>query len=222
MKLPSLLLAALTLVIVVILRAEETTHETECFKNAAFFAPPDSPEYRKYAPDRTIAVVNLAIDVTPDFTNRTIAAKTTITFKPIAQPLPELALDAVDLRVDSVKSSEAILDYQVANDKIIVTFAEPISVNKEAWVVIEYRAEPANGLYFRTPEMGYKPGDRHLFTQGEQIEARHWYPCPDAPNRKFTSQITCRVPDGMTVISNGRKISETKDAATGLVAVEWR
>ena len=223
MKLSSLLLAALTLGgVAVALRAEETEREAECFKTSAFFAPPDSPEYRKYAPDRAIAVVNLAIDVTPDFTNRTIASKTTITFKPIAQPLPELALDAVDLRVDSVKSSEAILDYQVANDKIIVTFAEPIPADKEAWVAIAYRAEPINGIYFRTPEMGYKPGDTHLFTQGEQIEARHWYPCPDAPNQKFTSQITCRVPAGMTVISNGRKVSETKDAATGLVAVEWR
>jgi len=223
MRIPCLLLAALTLGgAAFTLRAEETAHETECFKTAAFFAPPDSPEYRKYSPDRAIAVANLAIDVTPDFTNRTIAAKTTITFKPIAQALPELALDAVDLRVSSVKSSETILDYQVADDKITVTFAEPIPADKEAWVTIEYRAEPINGLYFRTPEMGYKPGDTHLFTQGEQTEARHWYPCPDAPNQKFTSQITCRVPEGMTAISNGRKVSETNDAATGLVAVTWR
>src|SRR6266576_3372985 len=122
MKPFSLLLAALTLGgVAVALHAEETAREAECLKTSAFFAPPDSPEYRKYAPDRAIAVVNLAIEVMPDFTSRTIAAKTTITFKPIAQALPELALDAVDLAVGSVKSSEAILDYQVANDKIIVT-----------------------------------------------------------------------------------------------------
>src|SRR6266576_6803285 len=124
MRIPCFLLVALTLGgVAVALRAEVTAREAECFKTSAFFAPPDSPEYRTYAPDRAIAVVNLAIEVTTDFTNRTIAAKTTITSKPIAQPLPELALDAVDLRVDSVKSSEAILDYQVGNDKIIVTFA---------------------------------------------------------------------------------------------------
>jgi aminopeptidase N len=223
MKIPCLRLAVLILgFVAAALRAEETAGKAECLKMSAFFAPPDSPEYRKYAPDRAIAVANLAIDVTPDFTNRTIAAKTTVTFKPIAQPLPELALDAVDLRVDSVKSSEAILDYQVANDQIKLTFAQAIPAGKEAWVAVEYRAEPINGIYFRTPEMGYKPGDTHLFSQGEQTEARHWYPCPDAPNQKFTSQITCRVPEGMIVISNGRKVSETKDATTGLVAVEWR
>jgi aminopeptidase N len=70
--------------------------------------------------------------------------------------------------------------------------------------------------------MGYKEGDTHLFTQGEAIEARHWYPCFDAPNEKFTSEITCRVPEGMTVLSNGKLVSEEKEAATGLVAVHWK
>jgi len=205
-----------------ILRAEETTHQTECLKSAAFFAPPDSPNYRQYAPDRLINVVNLAIDVTPDFSNRSVSVKTTIRFKPITSPLPELSLNAVRLRVTSVTSSEAILDHQATDENVLVTFAEPIPADKEAWVTIEHTAEPSQGLYFRTPEMGYKPGDTHLFTQGESIEARHWYPCPDAPNQKFTSEITCRVPEGMTVISNGRKVSENKDASTGLVAVTWR
>lgn len=223
MKLPHVLVITLVLSLAAgILRAEESTHQAECLKTSAFFAPPDSPDYRKYSPDRLINVVNLAIDVTPDFTNRTVAAKTTIKFKPIATPLAELSLDAVKLRVTSVTSSETMLDYQNTDEKIIVTFAEPVPADKEAWVTVEYSAEPSQGLYFRTPEMGYKSGDTHLFTQGESIEARHWYPCPDAPNQKFTSEITCRVPEDMTVISNGRKLSETKDAATGLVAVTWR
>jgi len=204
------------------LRAEEAVTEAECLKTSAFFAPPDSPEYRKYVPDRAINVLNLAIDVTPDFTNRSVAGKTTINFEPIAKPLPELWLDAVNLRVSSLKSSEKVLDYQVTDEKIIVTFAEAIPAGKSAWVEVVYQAEPARGIYFRTPEMGYKPGDTHLFSQGEEIEARHWYPCPDAPNQKFTSEVTCRVPEGMTVISNGRKVSETKDPATGLVAVAWK
>jgi len=218
-----LLLAALVIgSLARILHAEESITEAECLKTSAFFAPPDSPEYRKYVADRAINVLNLAIDVTPDFTNRTIAGKTKITFEPIAKPLAELSLDAVDLRVSSLKSSEKLLEYQVTDEKIIVTFAEPIPPNKQVWVEVEHSAEPTEGIYFRTPEMGYKPGDTHLFSQGEEIEARHWFPCPDAPNQKFTSEVTCRVPDGMTVISNGRKISETKDPATGLVAVAWK
>lgn len=216
------LLGSLTVSFAPILDAEEFEQVSERYKTAAFFAAPDSPEYRKYAPDRSFSVVNLAIDVTPDFTNRIISATTTIKFRPIVTPLAELALDAVDLRVSAVKSSEEILAYQVTDERIIVTFDKPVPANKEAWVQITYTAEPTKGIYFRTPEMGYKPGDTHLFSQGEAIEARHWYPSPDAPNHKFTSEITCHVPEGMTVISNGRQISETKDANTGLVAVTWK
>ena len=191
-----------------------------CHGFQSAFAPVDSADHRKYAPDREIDILHLALDVTPDFRRRTVAAAATLRFKPIAKPLTELKLDAVDLSVESVVATEKILGYQVANKSIIVTFADPIPPEKEASVTIAYHAEPDRGLYFRTPEMGYKEGDTHLFTQGEAIEARHWYPCFDSPNEKFTSEITCRVPEGMTVLSNGRLLSEEKDAH-GLIAARW-
>jgi aminopeptidase N len=103
---------------------------------------------------------------------------------------------------------------------VIVTFAEPIPADKEASVTITYSATPQKGLYFRTPEMGYPAGDSHLWTQGEPLEARHWFPSFDAPNEKFTSEMICHVPEGMTVLSNGKRMSEEKDA-TGLTTVRW-
>ena len=119
MKLRCLLVATLVIGgVATVLHAEESNIEVECLKTSAFFAPPDSPEYRKYVRDRTINVLNLAIDVTPDFTNRTIAGKTRIAFEPIAKPLTELSLDAVDLRVSSLKSSEKVLDYQVTQGEL--------------------------------------------------------------------------------------------------------
>lgn len=195
--------------------------EIECLKSSAFFAGPDSPDHFKYAPERDADILHLALDVTPDFTNRTIGGTTRITFKPLVKPLEELKLDAVDLTVSRVESSEPITAYQVTGEKLVVTFAKPIPPDREAWVEVTHSAEPAEGIYFRTPEMGYLDGDTHLFSQGEETEARHWFPCFDAPNDKFTSEVTCHVPTGMTVISNGRLVSETEDPATGLKAVHW-
>src|SRR5262249_25119594 len=103
----------------------------------------------------------------------------------------------------------------------IITFDQPIAPDKEASVTISYSATPKRGLYFRTPEMGYKTEDMQLWTQGEAIEARHWFPCYDAPNEKFTSEVTCRVPEGMVVLSNGKLVSEEKDTGSGLLAVRW-
>jgi aminopeptidase N len=193
----------------------------ECDKSALLLASTDSSGHRKYAADRDVQVLHLAIDVTPNFQDRTIAASTVIRFKPLALPAREIKLDAVDFTVQSVTSSEKIQAYQVTSSNIIVTFSEPIPADKEASVTVAYTAAPAQGLYFRTPEMGYKPGDTHLFSQGESIEARHWYPCLDAPDQKFTSEITCRLPQGMVSISNGRLVSEEKDAASGLMVSHW-
>lgn len=205
-------------------RAEEL-HELYCARcqalSAGSMAPMDSPFHRKYAPHREVDVLHLAIDVTPDFTNRTVTGTSTLRFKPIAKPLRELKLDGVDLTVSSVTSSARVEAYQVTKEQVIITFAEPLPVDKEANVTVAYYAEPIDGLYFRTPEMGYKPGEGHIFTQGEPMSARHWYPCYDFPNEKFTSEVTCRVPSGMVVLSNGRKTAEKVDASAGMTAVTW-
>ena len=202
-------------------RAEELAGAI-CQKSQAFLAPIDSSDHRKYAPDREMDLLNLALDVTPNFQQRTIAGQATLRFKPIAKPLTELRLDAVDLRIESVTSADRIQAYESTDTKLVITFAQPIKPDQEVSVTVAYSAEPERGLYFRTPEMGYKPGDTHLFTQGEAIEARHWYPCFDAPNEKFTSEITCTVPEDMVVLSNGRLVSQEKDAAKGLMAVHWK
>ncbi len=192
-----------------------------CARGHAMLAPADSSAYRKYAPDREFDLLHLALDVTPDFKARSVAGQATIRFKPIARRLEQLKLDAVELAVETVTSSEKIAAYQATEKQIIVTFEAPIPVDKEATVTVKYSATPRKGLYFRTPEMGYKATDMHIWTQGEPIEARHWYPCFDSPNEKFTSEVTCRVPSDMVVLSNGKRISEEKQAGSDLVAVRW-
>jgi aminopeptidase N len=200
--------------------ADTGSEQVGCAKSAAFLAPLDSADHLKYAPDREVQVVHLALEAKPDFKQKTVQGKAVWTFKPLAKPVQELKLDEVDLDVHSVSSSEKLEGYHVGKDQLVITFAAPIAVGKEASVTIEYAAEPQQGLYFRTPEMGYKEGDTHLFSQGEEIEARHWYPCFDSPNEKFTSEITCSVPEGMTVISNGRLVSEDPDGQ-GFRVFHW-
>jgi aminopeptidase N len=176
---------------------------------------------RQYAPDRQADILHIIIDVTPDFKTRTIAGNTTIKFAPISRPLSELRLDAIDLDVSSVKSSAKIEGYSVTDEAIIITFEPAVPVGDETTVTVVYEAEPKQGLYFRTPEMGYREGDTHLYTQGETHEAPHWYPNYDYPNEQSTSEVICRVPEEMTVISNGRLISEQIDPDSGLKAVRW-
>ena len=180
----------------------------------------DPPPARQYAPSREVDYLHVTLDLTPDFRARTLGATATLRFRPIARPLRELGLDAVDLRITQVTATEPVQAWQNTDRRLVITFAAELPPEREVSVTVTYTAEPRAGLYFRTPEMGYPAGDTHLFTQGEAILHRHWFPCFDAPNEKLTSEVICRVPAGMTVLSNGRLLSETPDA-DGRTVFHW-
>ncbi len=180
----------------------------------------DTPD-RQYAPPRDVDITWVTIDVTPDFEERTIRGVTTIRFAPISRLLTELKLDAIDLNVASVVSDARIAGYTTTDKSIAITFRPPLLPGEEHSVTIVYDAEPRQGLYFRTPAMGYPPTDVHLFTQGESHDAPHWFPNFDYPNERFSSEVICRVAPEMTVVSNGRLVSERIDPKTGLKAVHW-
>lgn len=185
--------------------------------------PSVQPQVRHYAPNRDVDVLHLILDVTPDFSNSTVTGATTLRFAPIGRALVELRLDAVELTVLSVDASVGIAAYQVTEEEIVITFSEPIAVGAEAEVTIAHSAEPKEkGLYFRTPDTGYPEQDQHVFTQGEAHEHPHWFPSFDFPNERFTSEVICRVPSDMVVLSNGRLVAEDIDPITGLKASHWQ
>jgi aminopeptidase N len=178
-----------------------------------------SPRERHYAPERHVDILHIKLDVTPDFAKRSIAGSATIRFSPIAKPLEELRLDGVDLRVAAVRSSHKVRDWSSDAKDVTITFETAIAADEEAWVEIDYAAEPLEGLYFRTPEMGYPASDAHCWTQGETHEARHWFPCFDYPNERSSTELICHVPSTMTVVSNGKLVSESED--DGVKTYHW-
>lgn len=175
---------------------------------------------RKYAPDRPVDLQHLRLDVTPNFDARTIRGQAMIRFSPISKATDRLTLDAVDLSIDSITGEPAVRDLHVAERTLEITFERVIQPGESASVTIGYHAEPQQGLYFRTPKAGYPAGDEHLWTQGETHEASYWYPSFDYPNEKFTSEVICRVPEGMTARSNGRLVGQER-GEDGLIAWHW-
>ncbi|MFO0915618.1 MAG: M1 family aminopeptidase [Pirellulales bacterium] len=175
----------------------------------------------RYAPDRVVDVQHIRLDVTPDFARHSVSGTASLTFRPIARPLTQLTLDGINLHVEKVEADVPVKDFTVTRKDLTILFAEPIPADREVTLHVTYSAEPSRGLYFRTPDMGYAAGDTHVWTQGEAHEARYWFPCFDYPNERSSTEVICHVPQGMTVLSNGRKVSESTDAQTGLTTVHW-
>ena len=174
-----------------------------------------------YAPDRFVDVTHLKIDVTPNFKERSLNATAILDFAPIAKPLKQWHLNATGLNIRQVTASHAIQATQSTDTHLEITFRDPIPAGEDARVTITYNATPQKGLYFRTAEMGYPASDTQLWTQGEPEDHQHWFPSHDYPNEKFTTEMICRIPEGMEALSNGRLLSQKKDKDTGLVAFHW-
>ena len=211
-------------ILVAVTAAEALENEVICRCGTTHLLPAalNPKPGRKYARDRRVDVEHLKLDVTPNFEQRTIAGVATLSFSPIGQALSTLELDAVALQVEAVSSEGAeVAEYQVTDEKIQITFKAPVQPGVRAAVSIRYRSQPENGLYFRTPQMGYKPGDTQVWSQGEPEMHRFWFPCYDYPNERFTSEVICHVPDGMMVISNGVLAARDKDPV-GLAMWHWK
>lgn len=177
---------------------------------------------RKYARDRLVDITHLALEITPDFTARTLSGRMSMSLTPIAQALPTLALDAVDLRLESVTVEGATLSsWQNTDEQLMLNFTPPATPGVALTVRVSYHAQPELGLLFRTPEMGYPAEDTQVWSQGEPEHHRHWFPCYDYPNERFTSEVTCHVPAGMEVISNGSLVSKAP-GPDQLVTWHWR
>lgn len=213
-------LAMLVVCVLVVLSANRSSARELACARQSFGAPGDSSAVRKYSPDRVVDILHMVIEVTPNFRDRSVAGQTILRFKPLAAGVREIKLQAVDLQVSAARGP-AGMEFQNTGAELILNFAEPLPAGQEQEIAIAYRAHPRRGLYFRTAELGYRPEDEHLFTQGEDIEARHWFPCHDSPNEKFTSEVICHVPAGMTALSNGRLAGE-KTGPDGLTAFHWR
>ena len=193
-----------------------------CGKAHLLPAPVHPKEGRKYARDRHVDMQHLRLEVTPDFQQRSVVVITNWSFAPIAKPLSELKLDAVGFSPDSINAEGAeITEHQSTGEQLVVRFSKAIPAGQKVTLTIQHHVQPENGLYFRTPEMGYKQGDTQLWTQGEAELHRYWYPCYDYPNERFTSEVICHVPTGMEVVSNGRLVSMAPATRPGYTTFHW-
>ncbi len=176
---------------------------------------------KKYARDRLMDIEHVALDVVPDFKLRSVRGTMRLNAQVVGLPLVKVELDAVDMDVDAVLSEPACSDWQNTGEKLVVWFPKELAPGTAVKLNVSFATTPRHGLYFRTPEMGYPAGDTQLWTQGEPELHRHWFPCYDYPNERFTSEVRCTVPQDMQVSSNGRLLGK-EPAGPGMQAWHWR
>ncbi|HEX7671730.1 MAG TPA: M1 family aminopeptidase, partial [Polyangiaceae bacterium] len=63
------------------------------------------------------------------------------------------------------------------------------------------------------PDVHVKDRPLQVWSQCQDEDARHWFPCHDKPHEKMTTSVTARVPRGFTALSNGDLVSKETPAS---------
>ncbi len=119
------------------------------------------------------------------------------------------------LEVRSVRSGSAPVQFVRPGDSIVVRLPRPTRFRDTVRFTIDYRGRitQGRGLYFFKAEPGRPRHPQQVYSGGGTDGNPNWIPTYAAPNDKATWELVARVPAGLTVVSNGRLVSDRPDPA---------
>jgi aminopeptidase N len=174
----------------------------------------------RYAPDRVVDILHIALALDVDPALRTVAGKATLRASVIAPATTAVELDAVELQIETVTVDGTAAVFRHDGRKLKVELGEPRAAGSELVIAIGYRGAPRRGIYFIAPDEGYPHKPLQAWTQGQDEDSRYWFPCIDSPNEKATSELIVTVPATLFALSNGVLVGDRTDA--GKRTLHWR
>ncbi|MBE9661306.1 M1 family metallopeptidase [Mucilaginibacter myungsuensis] len=199
------------------------------FAQAPPAVPTTSKVYRATV-DKINDLVHTKLDVKFDYKKRYLYGKAWITLKPHQYPTDTLRLDAKGMDIKSIsviKAGRATPLKYVYEDSLQLNIKlDKVYRNNESYIVyIDYTSKPnelkakgsaaisdAKGLYFINPDGTEKDKPTQIWTQGETESSSCWFPTIDKPNQKTTEEISMTVQSKYVTLSNGKLISQKKNA----------
>src|SRR5215813_13622570 len=169
------------------------------------FAFPGATDH--YPPDRPVRLEHIRLEVELDFEEKALFGTCTSRVR-ANREIHTVSFDAVELEVRQVKVDCKVAEFSNTGEKLHVTLPSQLGVGAAAEVAVRYRCRPTRGLYFWGPDAGYPDRPVQAWTQGEDEDARAWFPCLDAPAQKATSEIIATFPAQMKGLSNGALLSD--------------
>jgi aminopeptidase N len=185
-------------------------------------------EYRETA-TRINDLVHTKLDVKFDYSKSQMHGKAWVTLKPHFYTTDSLTLDAkgMDIHKVSLVKGTAMQDlkYKYDNWLLRISLDKKYKADETYTVYIDYTAKPdeievngsaaindAKGLYFINPKGEEKDKPTQIWTQGETEATSVWCPTIDKPNQKTTEEIYMTVPAKYATLSNGKLMSQKKNA----------
>jgi aminopeptidase N len=164
---------------------------------------------RKYPRARPFAIRHLSLDLDLLVDQKRIEGVATLELERADADADAVELDAIGFEITAVRlvieDESRPAEWSYDGDQISVTIPKAC---QRASVEIEYSVTPRRGLYFLEPDDEVPTRPRQVWSQCQDQDARHWFPCHDSPDIKMTSELRVTVPNGWLALSNGELMEE--------------
>ena len=159
--------------------------------------------YREHNCDFT----NISIDVRFVPKEGRVIGKETLLFSPIQPEIDSVYLDAPGISVKKLLLDKVAVKFDTTKEGLIVRFGKKLKWEEKHSIYIEYEATPHKGLYFIGWNDEKNLSRKQIWTQGQGIDNRHWFPCYDDVDDKVITETTITFDSAYTVVSNGNLLS---------------
>lgn len=158
-------------------------------------------------PPRALDLQHLALDLTVDVVGRSVSGTATWTASPLRDGVREVVFDQIALAIEGVEIDGASVGFRQTDFKLFVDLAASAPRGAPFDLLIRYSATPTNGLHFRAPGKDSPDAYYEAWSQGEDVDHRHWYPAWDDPSDRFTYEGRFTAESRFSVVSNGVHLS---------------
>ena len=190
-----------------------TDHRVPFGEGRAFLHPARYHEYQLDNVKIAVSFDEKAGDVTGDTTNTVTALHPNTSY---------VDFDSANLHYAWVGVPNGRpLRYQTFGETLRVFLPKAVDAGAQISVEAKYSAHPTKGLYFVRPDKSYPDRPWEVWSQGEMIDNHFWFPTYDWPDNKGTSETIVTVPEGQTVVSNGKLASVTHHRESRTVTYDW-
>jgi len=140
---------------------------------------------------------------------------TTIDFT-TTRPVDSVTFDAADMEILEVRPQT---EWEHDGSELTLSLGGVLPAGEERSFTIRYRGSPLGGLHFALPQENGLNHIPQLFTQGEDIRARFWFPCHDEPWDRARHSMKVTMPRSWTSVAAGERTSR-EPHADGLQVIE--
>ena len=133
-------------------------------------------------------------------------------FAPLRAKVDSLFFHGPRIRVKSATYDGKSARFSSTDEGITVYFSPAARWGNLDSVTFQYEANPRRGLYFIGWNDTTGTSRKQIWSQGQGIENRNWFPCYDEQNDKLTTETIVTFDTRYNVLSNGTRISSRRNA----------